>query len=89
LTHHAAHHVLGDPGARIAVDRDLGLLVHARGVVTDMAFDGHLHRRVDADRDVVRAVGMGDHELTGKVRRMQGGVHLTERDRSEVEACHR
>ena len=56
----AAHHVLGDTGARVAVDGDLGLLVHPRGVVADVALDGHLHRRVDTDRDVVRAGGVGD-----------------------------
>ena len=38
--HGAAHHVLGDAGARVAVDGDLGLLVHPRGVVADVAVDG-------------------------------------------------
>ena len=77
----AAHHVLGHAGACVAVDDDLGLLVHARGVVADMALDSHLHRCVDADGDVVRAVGVCDHELTGQIRRVQRGVDLAQRCR--------
>ncbi len=66
----AAHHVLGDAGARVAVDRDMGLLIHARGVVADVARDAHPYRRVQADRDVVCAVGVGDERShpRGRVR---------------------
>ena len=46
--HDAAHHVLGDAGACVAVDDDLGLLVHARGVVADVPDDGHLDGGVAA-----------------------------------------
>jgi hypothetical protein len=88
-----AHHVLGDAGARIAVDRDLGLLVHARGVVADVSVDGHLDRCVDADGHVVRPVGMRDHELAREVRRVQCGVHLPQRSGSQIirghRGCHR
>ena len=68
----------GHAGACVAVDGDLGLLVHACGVVADVALDRHLHRRVDADGNVVRAVGMCDDELTGQVRSRAASV-LTSR----------
>ena len=79
-----AHHVPSHPGPCIAVDGDLGLLVHACGVVADMAVDGHLHRRVDADRDVVCALGMRDYEFAGQIRRVQCGVDLTQRCGAQV-----
>ena len=64
----AAHHVLGDAGAGVAVDGDLGLLVHPGGVVADVAVDVILHRRVDTDGDIVGAGGVVDDELAGQVR---------------------
>ena len=84
----AAHHVLGDAGAGVAVDGDLGLLVHPGGVVADVAVDRHPHRGVQADRDIVCAGGVFDDELTGQPGRVQRGVHLAQRHGGQVE-CRR
>src|SRR5262249_55259354 len=72
----AAHHVLGDTGAGIAVDGDLSLLVHPRAVVAKVSVDRDLYRYVDTDRDIVGPGGVIDEEFTGQIRCVQGGVYL-------------
>ena len=51
--HLARHHVFGDAGAGIAVDDDVGLLVHAGAVVADVT--------VDLDRDRSRQCRRRSH----------------------------
>ena len=82
LTHtRAAHHVLRDAGARVAVDGDLGVLVHARGVVADVAVDGDLHRRSTPTATLCAPCRVFDDELAGQARGVQGGVHFAQRHR--------
>ena len=49
--HDARHHVLGNAGAGMAVDDDLGLLVHAAAIEADMAVDLDGDRRIEAAGD--------------------------------------
>ena len=46
----------------MAVDGDVGLLVHAAAIEADMALDQDLDRQLDPDRDGVRTHGVGDPE---------------------------
>ena len=95
----AGHHVLGDADARVADDRDLGLLVHSGGVVADVAVDGDRDRCVEADRDVVCAMRVRDDDApdgpgacsaafssrTGVVARSKFAPPMSARAKS----CHR
>ena len=65
--HHARHDVLGHAPADVAVDRDLGPLVHAADVVAGVAHDLDFDRRVQPDGDVVRPVGVEDPDLLNAV----------------------
>jgi hypothetical protein len=56
----ARHHVLGDPGAGMAVDFDLGLGVHAAAVKAGMAIDQDLERSGQADSERVRPARVQD-----------------------------
>ena len=67
---------------------DLGLLVHPRGVVADVAVHGDLHRRVHPDRDIVGSVGMADDELAGQVGCVQRCVDVAQRSGAQVECPH-
>ena len=49
--HDARHHVLGNAGAGMAMDDDLGFLVHAAAIEADMAVDLDRERPVEPAGD--------------------------------------
>ena len=56
----ARHHVLGDPGARVAAHAHRRVLVHAGAVVADVAVDLDLELGVEPARDGVRTLRVDD-----------------------------
>ena len=56
----ARHHVLAHAGPGVAVHGDVGVHVHAAGVVAGVAVDLDVERRVEPGGDGVRAVGIED-----------------------------
>ncbi len=56
----AGHHVLGATNTDIAVHGDRSFLVHTRAVIAGMALNIDGDGLVDADRQVMRAVRVGD-----------------------------
>ena len=89
----AGHHVLGHRRAGIAMHRDTGQLVHAGGVITRVAMDIDVYRRVDTDRNAVGAIGvMHCHrDRSGRQFPVQVVVERAQRLHREVErhARHR
>src|SRR4051812_39088673 len=92
--HRPGHDVLGDADARVAVHADRRLLVHAGAVVADVPVDLDGDRRVEPDRQRVRAARVDDAPM-GRLRvgasgeRVQPGVELAARSGGEVERLDR
>ena len=85
--HGAAHHVLGDTGAGVAVDHHVGALVHTGRVVADVPVDRDGHGRVEADGDVVRTGRVPDDEVAGQIGGVQCGVDIAKRRVAQIELC--
>ena len=84
----SAHHVLGHACAGAALDDHGRQLVHARRVVARVALHRNLHRGVQADREVVRAVRVGDDDFAAcklVSRLVQELVQLAHRLRRQIE----
>ena len=86
--HAARHHVLGHAGAGAAGDGDAGRLVHTAGVVVGVADDLHFDLAVEADGDIVGAVGMQHRHLVQAPLRgpvVQEGVEFAQRRARGIE----
>src|SRR3954449_3140150 len=88
--HGPGHDVLGDPDARVAVHADRRLLVHARAVVADVPVDLDRDRRVEPDRQRVRAARVHDAPVArlcvgASSERVKARVELAARGGGEVE----
>ncbi len=56
------HDVLGNARPGIAIDRHIGMLVHAGAVVADVAVDGDVERRVEPGRQRMQPARVPDEE---------------------------
>ncbi len=89
--HSAGHHVFRAADTDVAVHGDRRFLVHPRAVVTRVALDIDGDGFVDADRQVVRAIGMRDQPfavLQFLDLIVQGLIEITHGGAGKIDGFH-
>ena len=87
-TNRARHDVFGDAPADVAVDGDVGFLVHPRDEVTGVPTDVDFRWRIQSDSETMHSVGIQNFDVDRQVSGqfvVQIIVELTDRDAAQIE----